>query len=436
MVTVPLGIGAYKRAAAGEPEIKLVNRFVEKSIVNQREHVTLLSRFGTNSLAQFAPGQIRANYSKRGLFDGDLFVVSGTSLYRYSRSTGATTAITGTVGGTGFVYATWQKGIGYERLFISDGVNLQYYNTHAMGLLTLTLAAADGNITSQVIDINGTYYSWSATVDPGTTPDGTSAHPYLALLGTADATTGTTADSASLANMVLLLNYSGIPGYNFSQSVPGANVDVTATSTDTTLTLTAIVDGTAGNAVTTSVFSGAHLAFGAATLAGGGGSALVNVPMGVSGEAPKALASVSSFVLVSVANTPKFEFLQPGAVTIDPLDYAEKESNPDNILDMLTVGDQVMISGNGSAESWYATGDLDLPFAPQEGRVYRRGVVEGTPVAVKESVIFVSDDGKVYQIGYKEYSPSMQYGDLQPISDHGIEERIRTQLRRLQGLTP
>ena len=436
MVTVPLGVGAYKRSFDGTPEIRLVNRYVEKSPTNLREHIALIARAGTNSLAQFSPGPIRANYRKRGLFNGDLFVVSGTSLYRYAADGSGTTSISGTVGGAGFVYATWQKGIGYERLFLSDGIKLQYYNTHAMGVLTLTLNALDGNITNQKIDINGTYYSWSATVDPGTPPNGTSGNPYLALLGAADPATGTTADSLSLSNMADLLNYAGIPGYTYSSTVPGANIDVTATSDDTTLTLTAIVDLSPGNSITTTVPSGSYLAWGHSTLTGGGSQALVNVPLPIGTEAPKALASVSSYVLCSVANTQKCYFIQPGAVTIATLDFFEKESNPDNILDLTTVGDQVFISGNGSTECWYATGNLDAPFAPQEGRVYRRGVIEGTPVIVKDSLIFIGDDGIVYQLNYREYGASAVYGEIVRVSNHGIEERIRTELRRLQGLTP
>lgn len=433
MVTVPLGISAYKRAYAGEPEVRLENRFVEKSPSNLREHIALLARPGTSFLVEADGGNIRGLYSKPGLFNGDLFIVSGANFWRCSPA-GVLTAITGTIDGTGNPYIGWMKGIGYEILFISDGAQFQYYTTHAMGTLTLTLSAVDGNITNQVIDINGKYYSWSATVDPATTPDGTSAHPYLALLGTADPTTGTTADSLSLANMVMLLNYSGIPGYNFSSSVPGFNGDVSATSTDTTLVVTARTDGSAGNSVTTTIFSGSLLAWGHATLQGGGNQALNLISLPNAGESPLAVASVSSYVLVSVAQTQKAYFLNPGEVTIDPLNYFEKESNPDNIVDMHAVGDQVVISGNGSTENWYATGDINAPFAPQLGRVYRRGALTGTPVVVRDSVILVGDDGVVYEIGY-QFGQEAQWG-VKRVSTNGIEERIRTQIRRMQGLPP
>ena len=119
-------------------------------------------------------------------------------------------------------------------------------------------------------------------------------------------------------------------------------------------------------------------------------------------------------------------------MTIDPTNFFSKESNPGTIVDMHTVGDQVLIAGEGSTENWYATGNFDLPFAPQEGRVYRRGVIEGTTVVVGDSLILVGDDGVVYEIGYQAGQASA-WG-VHRISTNGIEERIRTQMRRLQGL--
>ena len=423
MVTIPLGVGAYKRTFDGAPEIRLENRFMEKAPTNLREHISLLARAGTDSLTQFAGGLIRGTYSKAGVFNGDLFVVSGPNFWRYATD-GTKTQITGVISGTRNPYVTWMKGIGYEFLFIADGTNLQYYTTHALGILTL----AGGNITNQVFTINGVYYSWSATVNAGT-PAGTVGAPYLALLGT-----GATANADSLANMVKLINFTGVSGVDYSSTVPGPNTFVTATSTPTTLTLTAVTDGSTGNAITTTISSGSFLTFGAATLTGGGSNALQLVPMPNAGEVAKALANLDSYVLVSVGFSQKFYYINPGEVVIDPLNFFEKESNPDNIVDMHNVGDQVAISGDGSTENWYATGDFTLPFAPVQGRVYRRGAIEGTPVVVKDSLILVGDDCVVYQIGI-QYGGTAQWG-VHRISDHAIEERIRTQVRRLQGLIP
>jgi hypothetical protein len=84
-----------------------------------------------------------------------------------------------------------------------------------------------------------------------------------------------------------------------------------------------------------------------------------------------------------------------------------------------------MICGEESTEAWYGTGDADLPFAPQSGRAYARGILDGTPVVVNETVILVGNDGVVYDVG----------SGVSRISHNGIEERIRMLLRSEQGLS-
>lgn len=429
MTTVPLGVGAYKRLTAGTPEVRLENRFLEASPTNLREHAMLLSRSGTVDLAPFAthdPAALkgpRGTYSKPGLFGGDLFVVSGENFYRY-QSDGTTIPVVGVITGEAHPNVAWMKGIGYEYMFISDGLLLQFYNggTHATSTLTL----GGGPITNQVVEIGGVYYSWDVNVD-NNAPDGTAAHPWLALLS-ADPLT-------SLAN---LINFNGVRGVDFSTALGGPNPLFSALTDPTpppaaTMLVTSASVLAAGNFITTSVVSGAFLSWTGATLAGGNIHALQGVPV-PDGLGIKALAAVSGFVLASVANSQKVFFILPGEVVIDPLNFFSKESAPDNVVDMVTVGDQVLICGDGSTENWYATGDTDAPFLPVEGRVYQRGAVAGTPCVVKDGVMFVGDDGIAYEVGYQ--SGGEADVGVKRISNHGIEERIRRMLRREQGLTP
>lgn len=422
MPPLPIGLGAWKRSAAGEPEIRLVNRYVEKAPTNLQEKVALIGRPGTVSLDEFDSGSfastpiIRGTYWKPGLFEDAMFVVSGNKFYRKDAD-GTKTQITGTIYGTGHPYVAWSKGAGYEYLFIADGLLLQYYNggTHAVGTLTVS-AVTPPNIAAQVVEIGGIHYSWSATPAAGT-QDGTSANPWLAKLGANDA--------ASLVNLANLIQYAGIPGTDFSASLPGPNLTYTATSpTATTVVITATSPYADGNAISTTVFSGADLSWGGTTLAGGNTHALsvVETP---DGAAVKSLAALAGFVLASIGNTRRFYFIEPGDVVIDPLNFAEKESQPDNIEDMLTVGDAVFIMGGGSSEWWYATGDADAPFAPTKGQAYQRGVLPGSAVVVKDSVILVGDDNIVYEISG---------GGAKPISTNSIVERVRSQVRREQGL--
>ena len=442
MTTIPLGTNAYRRTYAGEPELKLVNRFMEQNPTNLREKIALLARPGTVSLANVGASANRGCAAFPGLFNGDLFVVFGSTLYRINAA-GTVTTITGILADNGVCFFTWMKGIGYQFLFISDGSTLWYYTTLAMGTLTTvpqtsggepTPSITDIEVGGPVIEISGVYYAWSAHVDDNG-PNGTSAHPWRALLGTTtpDAN-GLTGDASSLSEMTLMLNFSGISGYDFSTAFVGPDANVTATSTANTLVLTALADLAAGNSVTTVVAFGTTVAFGHATLTGGGNQALQAVTGMGGGEAPGSLTALSSNVLVAVGGTQKFYWILPAETTIDPLNFASKESNPDNIVEMTTIGDQALISGAGSTENWYATGNFSAPFAPIEGRVYRRGCLLGSAVAVKDSLCMIGDDGIVYAIGYT-WGDTSQYG-VHRISTNGIEERIRTELRILQGLPP
>lgn len=422
MVTVPLGHFAYKRTYAGAPEIRLENRFLEAAPANAREQATLLTRSGTTVLDYCPSGDPpgnRANWATPGLFNGNLFVVSGPNLYR--RPTIAPKVhITGIINGAGFPTHTWAKGIGYERLFIADGLLLQYYGGGTQAHATLTGSPTAAN----VVQLGTTYYGWNASVaDP--LADGTAAHPFLALAGADNLT--------ALAN---LLNFNGVRGVDFSATVPGPNPQVTAETFGgppaTSVVITAVSQFVDGNTIISVATGGGGVAFDTATLTGGGVHALHGVPV-PDGQSVRALTEVSGYVLVSVGNSQKFYWIRPGEVTIDPLNFAEKESSPDNIVDMITVGDQALILGEKSTENWYVTGNDAAPLLPIEGRVFQRGIVPGTAVLVKDGVVLVGDDGVVYNIGYT-YGAGTQFG-VNRISTHSIEERIRIQLRAEQGLS-
>lgn len=419
MTTLPLGVFAYARQSASEPEIKLINRFLETNPTNLVNQVALLARPATQVFS-YASGTVptdapRGLYSKTGLFKDDLFAVVGSNLWRINATTGSAFQIGGSLSGAGRPYATWDKGIGYERIFFSDGVKLQYYagGTHATGTLTRS-----GTITNQVIEIGGQYYSWNSLVNTNS-PDGSAAHPWLCNPGT-----------DPLLNMSILLVYGGTPGVDFSSALPGPNNQVAATVTGgppaTALVITAITDTALGNAITTSVYSGSSVAWGASTLTGGGTETLAQIVV-PTGEGIGALATINHFVMCAVSGSQKMFYLRPGSVVMDGLDFAEKENNPDPVVDLVTVGDVVMVLGEGSMETWYATGDNNNPVGPIAGRAVARGVIAGTAVNVKDQVLMVGNDGVVYGAG----NPA--YGGLQRVSTHGIEERIRRQIRAEKG---
>lgn len=133
---------------------------------------------------------------------------------------------------------------------------------------------------------------------------------------------------------------------------------------------------------------------------------------------------IASFVIciVSPGNglNGRFYWIEPAAITIDPINFATAERTPDPLYSIRVVGDQFWLLGTNSVEIWYATGDGEAPFARTSGRVFDRGVWGGTDFAIGNSIMVVDSDGVVYRI---------VDGSPQRISNHGIEERIRKAMK-------
>lgn len=105
------------------------------------------------------------------------------------------------------------------------------------------------------------------------------------------------------------------------------------------------------------------------------------------------------YVLCVQANSDRFYWIQPGAIIIDPLDFATAERFPDKTLQVRVVGDEFWLLGEKSIEVWRATGDGAAPFQRIDGRAFNFGVFGGTAVRMKDtSVVLVGDDGTVFSI--------------------------------------
>tara|TARA_R110000772_G_scaffold2839_1_gene10303 strand:+ start:12075 stop:13310 length:1236 start_codon:yes stop_codon:yes gene_type:complete len=404
MTSIQLGYGDFKRAYAQEPDVLLLNRFFEVDPSNQVEGAALLARPGSKFFLGAGAGKMRRLAHQPGIFNGDLFVVSGSNLYRYDGTT--VTAISGFVAGTGTPSITFVAGAGYEHMFIADGLNLQYYNGDGASSDVLTLTGA---ITAtETITVDGVYYEYTAgSVDAGT-PAGTVGSPYLVAMG-ADAET-------SLANTIKALNLSGIAGGDYSTAtVLNANV-AGITSTAEAMLVNARITGAAGDAILVAE-AGADMSWATPNLEGGGTQSLNGVvtPDDVS---MISLGTLNSFVLSVVAASQRFYWIRPGEVTIDALDFAEAESEPDEIIEVVVVGDTAWFTGGSSTEPWYATGDIDptaSQFRPQKGLAFSQGALEGTIVPIRNQIVVVAEDGIVYEI----------VGGVNRISNNSVEERIR-----------
>lgn len=130
----------------------------------------------------------------------------------------------------------------------------------------------------------------------------------------------------------------------------------------------------------------------------------------------------------------RFYWSAIGGTTVDALDYATAESQPDVLLSLKVAGDELWLFGRLSVEVWQPTGDADLPFQRIGGRIFGIGVtapetVQKLNVGGVDTVCWLGTDRRVYRT-----SPNPQR-----ISDPALEEllqRAEITLGNTDGLNP
>lgn len=405
MGEVDLSFSDFERVFADLPPASLKNRFFEENPFQGRKRAAI-ARPGTSVLGNYGTGPIRKIFSQPGLFGGALFFVTGDQLWRWDVG-GTPFQITGIILGTGEVSMCVAKGLDYQRLFIADGTLLQFYGggTKATGDITWTggANAVDGD----TIQIGTTYYQWKTTIGAG--GNGSAANPWQVLIGVDW--------DASMDNLRSAITFDGTSGVTYSAELAGQNLVVTAAYVSPTLTITSRADTAVANTIvlTDTVDSGGNITTpGSGFLSGANthGISGIEIPGGLP---PTQVATLKSYIIVGIGSTDRFYWVDPAAVTIDPLDFATAESQPDELVALKVIGDTAWFIGQSSTEVWYATGDTDLPFSPVAGRVYDRGALTGTVVTIKGTLYLVDQDYIVYAIE----------GGPQRISNHGVEQTIR-----------
>jgi len=399
---VPLTRTTWRRDYAGGVQLQLLNRFFEEDPSSTIDDTALIARPGTDSYRAFGSGTMRGNFTQQGFFGGDLFVASGQTLYRWDGTT--ETAITGVLSAEDTpVSITYQASPGVERLWIADGATLYYYEGDTKSRGNLDADEALNVSPGDVVLIDTVYYEFVASgVDAGT-PAGTLADPWLVLIGATS--------EFSLSNLSAAIGNTGTPGGTYSTALlANPNVEVRRLE-QYRLNVQAVVPGAGGDTIVTTT-TAANLTWGAATLENGGLDILtpVDVPEGGT-EAAVSLTTLAAYVIVSVAGSQRMYFIRPGEFWIEV--FAEAESEPDVVLQVVTVGSSFWALGESTIEPWTATGDADIPFAPIQGRQMSYGIVAGTALVLEDRVIYVDDKGIV-----RDSSGAR-------ISTHGIEEEIR-----------
>lgn len=129
------------------------------------------------------------------------------------------------------------------------------------------------------------------------------------------------------------------------------------------------------------------------------------------------VAYTAGYFIFLRAETGKWYFSAVGnARSVDALDFATAENEPDRLLDVAVIDGVLIFAGPNSIEFWGGTGNADLPYTPIQQRVFEQGVIATGCLQVVDNTFFwIGLDGITYRNGEVPKA----------VSDDGIVERSR-----------
>jgi len=412
----------FKRSVANAADLILFNRYYEENPSLTDDGASLLSRPGMALFTEVGNGPIRGMASEAGSFDGDLFVASDNQLYRVKGDGTSSLIYTGLANSPNGVVnfaitANIEDVPAY--CFIADGGTFLVYieDSYATNVFQGTAAAAGNQVR-----IDNTYYQFTAgSVDTGT-PAGTAGNPWLVALGASF--------GDSVRNLANAINVTGIPGTDYSMATTAHPSVQMINLFPQAFRIRSRLVGAIGNSIVTTE-TGANIEWAnGGTLVGGGSEAVLPVStpddVGIVD-----VAVIDSFVVCIPAQgqniNGRFYWIEPGEITIDPLNFATAESAPDGINGVTVYGDQFWLSGDTTTEVWFFTGDPNTPVRRLQGVLFDRGTWADTAVAMEEGVIVTDAEGGVFLING---------GEPTRLSTPAIEEQIRTAIQYQQFVPP
>jgi hypothetical protein len=420
---LPFGVGSFNRRVAKTPELPLHNRFIEQVPALTDGPATAISRPGMRFLSTAGSGPMRGMFTAPGIFGEKAFIVNGTGFYTVDPTTGVQTQValisSSPEGDVSWAAIAQIDAATPSRLFFAEGQTLWVYSENSEAWNTLQVTSiANGD----VVEIQSVYYEFTnSSVDAGT-PAGTVGAPWLVALG------ANTAEA--IRNLAWAINAeNGTEGVEYSTATVTNPNAVAYNFTSTDLFVAAKIPGVAGNAYTTTE-TGANMAWNSATMQGGGTTRVRQVPM-PDDVGAISVDEINGFVIVvpvqseEDVTTGTFYWIEPGALEIDPINFANAERSSDNILQVKTFRDQFWLFGSKTIESWIVVGDINAPMQRYQGVLVDRGSWEGTALKIKDSLIWVDEEGGVFRL---------QGAGGERISRPDIEERIRRGILA-QGLT-
>lgn len=132
------------------------------------------------------------------------------------------------------------------------------------------------------------------------------------------------------------------------------------------------------------------------------------------------LGSLNSYLILSVRDSNKFYWINPGDTTVDALSFASAEANADYLEGIKTTSDEVWLFGKNTTEVWAPSGDANAPFIRISGRIYNTGCVDNSSIAqgivnTNPCLIWVSETREVV----------IAQGAIAKISNDYVEECLR-----------
>lgn len=119
----------------------------------------------------------------------------------------------------------------------------------------------------------------------------------------------------------------------------------------------------------------------------------------------------------------RFYWISPGSTDPDPLDFATAERQPDDLVSVTALGDELWMLGSQSGEVWIASGNSDSPFQAVQARAYNYGcdnpdsVIE-TTMGGTPAMAWITDN-RVVAMASLGNAPSR-------ISNESVEELLKT----------
>lgn len=147
-----------------------------------------------------------------------------------------------------------------------------------------------------------------------------------------------------------------------------------------------------------------------------GNLAAVAFPDGAPVAAVHSMARLFVYVRNDVSGRFYWSSLNDGR-TIDALDFANPESEPDATLDVFKTGDVFWFFGGSSGEAWVLSGDTNLPWNPVSQQKVDKGIrATGCGQEIAGTVYWVADDNSVR---------ALANASATRVSDPALDEKIK-----------